>query len=172
VITLYIHRKLNPGKSIIGDPSLDARWTRSDDWLEPKTAEKHQMTNMEPDPPTVGQVIGVILAYVFGGSLTLLAVWEAWRNRDLPAFNSYRKSSPSYFRNLVWGCRLNGPLIFCMAFCGVIISPWALADQSNPWLALRVVTALLMFVLSACWLYLAGRWTRWGWRTSLPAKQD
>jgi hypothetical protein len=127
---------------------------------------------MDSVPPTFGQVIGVVLAFLLGGSLTLLAVWSAWHNRDLPIFHSYRKSSPSHFRNLVWTCRLNGPLVLGLAFCVLIFSPGILADQSIPWLPLRVAVTILSVALCVCWLYLAWRWTCWGWRTSLGVKQD
>src|SRR5687768_8152625 len=112
-------------------------------------------------PPSPEQVFGIVGAMIFAGIVLALSLWMAWRNLDLPGFDALRKTAPSHFRNLVWVCRTNGPLVFLMSLGGVIFSPGLLFDKSMPWLAFRIVGTAIGFLYSVGWMYLSWRWTRW-----------
>jgi hypothetical protein len=132
---------------------------------------------MLPHPPlSAGEIAGIVCASIGGilfvGLLLAGALWFSRHNRDLAHFNALRHTDPTRFRNMVWVCRFNGPIVLLMSLGLAVASPGLLFDNSIPWLALRGLLVLCGASMAIGFAYLSWRWMLWGWRTSLATKQD
>jgi len=122
---------------------------------------------MNQDVPSAGDIIFVVASLLFVGGLEIAAIIAAVRGRDLQSFESMRAANPRYFRNLVWVCRVNGPLVCLASLAGILLMPLALLEPTAGPIWFRLMLAPLMMLASAGFLWLSWRWLRWGWQVRL-----
>ena len=110
---------------------------------------------------TLNFIVGVLASSIVGIALigTLIA---AARGKDLCYFEAEQSRNPRRYRNLIWVCRLNGPICVILAIVMTIgsISGAVSGKLSPPLLAAGTA------VLSVALLWLSLRWSMWAWKRS------
>ena len=101
----------------------------------------------------------LIVAVLAGGlvAAAVIAVFVAsLRGRDIAVFESYRTTSPEHYRNLVWVCRINGPMVALMCIVVMAATPFIARDPGG-----GILLASSTFAGSGIFLWLSLRWFAW-----------
>jgi hypothetical protein len=121
------------------------------------------------DDPAVGklQVAGMVCMLPIAAMIVVGCLVAAWQGKDLKLFESFRQTSPKRYSRLVMVGRINGLVVLMMSLGGIVFSPFLLFDAAAGSPALRIPTAIALFLFGFAFAWLSWRRTHWAWSVRL-----
>ena len=102
------------------------------------------------------ELIVAVIASGLVAAAVIAAFVASLRGKDIAVFESYRTTCPERYRNLVWVCRINGPIVALMCIVVMVATPFIASDPGG-----GILLASSTSVGTGIFLWLSLRWFVW-----------